>query len=425
MKKRLCLLLCLALAVSLLAGCNTKPAQADPNDTPANKAEQNNGGQNTGFDPNKISKEVVAGNTRFAFDIFKQLNQEDGGQNIFISPFSISTALTMTYQGAATSTKEAMAKTLGYSGIEDGKINDSYKNLLPYLKALDDKVKLDISNSVWVRQGEPIRDDFLTANKDIFQAAVTPLDFSQNNAADQINHWVAEATNQKIDKMVDSPIPSYVVMYLLNAIYFKGDWAVQFDPKNTVQTQFQAGNGTTDQVMMMSRKGKVAYGQGDGFQAVRLPYGSGKTAMYCILPGKEVSINDFITSMDTSRWQAIRDSITEREEVNLQLPRFKLEYGIKNLNDSLTALGMGKAFIPDQADFSGIGDNLSISRVLHKAVIEVNEEGSEAAAATGVEMKLTAAAQPLSFIADRPFLFIIADDESGTILFMGKLFEVK
>ncbi len=412
MIKRVCLLLCLTMAVSLLPGCSAKPVLSNRNNN-----------QSSSFDKSKISTDIIERNSTFAFDLFKQLNKEDGEKNIFISPFSISTALSMTYQGAAAATKEAMAKALDYSGIEDGKLNESYKNLIPHLNQLDDKVKLNISNSIWVREGEKIKPDFLAANKDIFNASVFPLDFSKGNAADLINQWISEATNKKINKMVDSPIPSDIVMYLINAIYFKGDWTEQFDSKNTFKTQFQAGNGTTNEVMMMSRKGKVEYGQGNNFEAVRLPYGNDKAAMYCILP-KTGTINDFIATLDANKWKVIRDSISKRDEVLLQLPRFKLEYGIKNLNNSLTALGMGDAFT-DKADFSGIRSNICISRVLHKAVIEVNEEGSEAAAATAVEMKVTAVpAQPLSFIADRPFLFVIADDETGTILFMGKLYEV-
>lgn len=423
MKKRFCLLLGITAAVGLLVGCSAMPVQSNPQNNTINNT-PNDASQNSSFDKNKINRDVVERNARFAFDLFKQLDKEDGEQNIFISPFSISTALSMTYQGAATTTKEAMAKALDYSGIEDGKLNESYKNLIPYLNRLDQKVELNISNSIWVRAGEDIKPNFLTVNKDIFKATVFPLDFSKNNTADQINQWISEATNKKIDKMVDSPIPSDIIMYLINAIYFKGDWTEQFDRKNTFEAQFQAGNGKTNEVMMMSRTGKVEYGQGDNFQAVRLPYGSGKAAMYCILPGEAGTINDFIATLDASKWKTIKDSLSERDEVLLKLPRFKLEYGIKNLNGSLKALGMGEA-LTDQADFSGIRDDVYISRVLHKAVIEVNEEGSEAAAATVVEMKTAAVAEPLAFIADRPFLFIIADDETGTILFMGKLYEVR
>jgi serpin B len=317
-----------------------------------------------------------------------------------------------------------MARALGYTGIDGRKLNESYKNLILYLKQMDKKIELNIGNSLWIRKGEVIKEDFLSTNRDIFDASVTPLDFSQENAANQINEWISNATKKKISRMVDSPISPDVVMYLINAIYFKGDWTKQFEKKNTFNSQFHSSDGSTGEVMMMSRNGKVEYGQGDGFKAVRLPYGSGKAAMYCILPEESVSINNFIANLDTDRWKVIKDSISERDEVQLQLPRFKLEYGIKNLNDSLTALGMGEAFT-DAADFSGIREGICISRVLHKAVIEVDEKGSEAAAATVVEMRETAAAEPLTFIANRPFVFVIADDETGTILFIGKLSDVK
>ncbi len=409
MKNLMRLALCTVMTVALLTGCSGKLALS---------------GQNTTADKDKISTETVESNSRFAFDIFQQLNKEDVNRSIFISPLSISTALTMTYQGAETTTREAMAKALGYTGIEDEKLNESYRNLLRYLKRLDKKVELNIGNSLWIREGEAIKEDFLSVNRDIFDASATSMDFSKETAADQINKWISDATKKKIEKMIDSPISPNIVMYLINAIYFKGDWTKQFDAKNTFDTPFYAGDGSTPEVKMMSRNGKLEYGQGDGFKAVRLPYGSGKAAMYCILPAEAVSINDFVADLDEVRWKAIKDSISERDEVQLRLPRFKLEYGIKNLNDSLTALGMGEAF-SETADFSGIREGICISRVLHKAVIEVNEEGSEAAAATVVEMKETAAAEPLTFIADRPFVFIIADDETGTLLFMGKLYDVK
>lgn len=415
MKKLLCLLLCLNLAVGLLTGCSAMPANSEQNNS------QNDASQNDSFDQNMISADIIQGNTRFALDLFQQLDKEDREQNIFISPLSISTALSMAYQGAETSTKEAMAEALRYAGMEDNTLNESYKNLIPYLNQLDPKVELNISNSIWLREGEEIKPAFLDTNKDIFRAGVTALDFSADNAAAQINQWISEATNKKIDKMIDSPISSDVIMYLINAIYFKGDWAVQFDSKNTFETQFHSEAGKVSDVMMMSRTGKVEYGQGEDYQAVRLPYGNGKAAMYCILPGEDKTLQDFIASLDESKWNTIQDSIAERDEVLLQLPRFKLEYGIKNLNAGLTALGMGEAFT-DQADFSGIRDNICISRVLHKAIIEVNEEGSEAAAATAVEMKLTSAlVDAPAFIADRPFVFVIADDETGTFLFLGKV----
>lgn len=409
MKKPIILLLCIIIAASILTVCFGGFSSHS---------------HNSSFDVEKINTMAVEGNSMFAFDIFKQLSKEDKNQSIFISPLSISTALAMTYQGAETTTKEVMAKTLGYTDIDRETLNESYRNLIRYLKQLDDKIDLNIGNSLWIREGESIKEDFIATNKDIFDASVTSLDFSKPNAADQINEWISNTTKKKIEKMVDSPIPPSVVMYLINAIYFTGDWAEQFDQESTFSTQFYSGDGSISEIMMMSKSGKAEYGQGDVFKAIRLPYGSGKTAMYCILPEKTVSINDFIAGLDKEMWRAIKESIGEENEVQLQLPRFKLEYGIKNLNESLTALGMGEAFT-GAADFSGICDGIYINRVLHKAVIEVNENGSEAAAGTVVEMYKTSVQDPLAFIANRPFVFIIADDETNTILFMGKLSDVK
>ncbi|MCG8501873.1 MAG: serpin family protein, partial [Firmicutes bacterium] len=243
---------------------------------------------------------------------------------------------------------------------------------------------------------------------------------------DEINKWISDATKGKIQKMIAPPISQDVLMYLINAIYFKGEWTEQFDKKHTFSRKFRAGNGETKKVMMMSRKGEVAYGQGDDFKAVRLPYGNGKTAMYCILPDEAASINQFIAGIDGAKWNTIKKSLSQTEDVTVQIPRFKMEYGIKNLNDSLTALGMGEAF-HGSADFSGISgirDDIFIGNVLHKAMIEVNEEGSEAAGVTVSEIQKTAIVEPITFIGDRPFVFVIADEDTGTVLFVGKLWDV-
>lgn len=371
-----------------------------------------------------ISTSVVNGNSEFALNIFKELNGEDINKSILISPISISTALTMTYNGANSTTKEAMGKALGYKGIENTEVNQSYNKLLNHLENIDNKVELNIANSIWIREGEKIKEDFLQNNRSNFNAEISTLDFSKESSVNTINKWISDATKGKIDKMLEPPIDPGVIMYLINAIYFKGEWSTQFDTKNTYDHNFNTFKGNVQSVKMMNRKGKVEYMKDDDYKAVRLPYGNGNTSMYCILPDEGVNINTFIENMSIEKWKAIRENITEVDDVVLKIPRFKLEYGIKELNDSLESLGMGEAF-SDQADFSGIREDLYISRILHKAVIEVNEKGSKAAAATVVEIKETSAMEPIAFVADRPFMFIIADDTTGTILFMGKLLDVK
>lgn len=375
-----------------------------------------------GADLGKVSGLVVDANTGFGFDIFKELNKDDAQSSVFISPFSISMALTMTYNGAASTTLDAMSRTLGFDGLDRSVVNESYKELLRHLEKVDSKVTLNIANSIWIREGYPIKQSFLDLNKDTFDALVRELDFSKSDAPDTINGWIKSKTSGMIEKMIDSIDPN-TVMYLINAVYFKGQWMYKFDPKNTFSGSFKALNGQTQTVDMMSRKGTLEYTKGDNYQAIRLPYGSNKLSMYLILPDEGVNINNFTDTLDADKWQKIRTSMAEVEDAILQIPKFRLEYGIKNLNASLAALGMEEALGPG-ADFSGMHPGLFIARVLHKAVIEVNEEGSKAAGVTVVEMRESAAVDQVSFIANRPFVFMITDDTTGTILFMGKLSEI-
>lgn len=415
MKKVILLILCIAMITTAFTGCGnntvTKPSeQASADSTNITTAVK------TG------STAITDRNNQFAFNIFSQLDKEDKNKNVFISPLSISTVLTMAYQGAGSSTRVAMAKALGYQGINTGDVNNYYQKLFKQLKQTNKTVELNINNSIWLRDGIKVKDYFLTVNKDIFGADVKRLDFSKKEAPDKINGWISDSTKGKIKKMIDDKISDDVIMYLINAIYFKGDWEEQFLSNNSADAEFHNGNGGLSIVSMMRKNGKIEYGAVDGEKIVRLPYKGGKVAMYCILPREGTSINDYISKLNLEKWAALRKSISETEHVILQLPKFKIEYGIKDLNKSLSELGMAEAF-SDKADFSGIGDNTRISRVAHKAVIEVNEKGSEAAAATAVVCEATSAmAEPPKFIADRPFIFIIEDDESGTILFMGKLF---
>ncbi len=217
--------------------------------------------------------------------------------------------------------------------------------------------------------------------------------------------------------MIDPPIAEDVMMYLINAIYFKGEWTEQFEEKNTSEQDFYSIDGKTDKVLMMRRTGKIDYVSTDDYKAVSLPYGNKKTSMILILPNKD--INEFINGMDDEKFGELLERLRPVSDLNLQIPKFKMEYGIKELNNVLQAVGMGEA-LSFNADFTGIANNLYINKVLHKAVIDVNEEGTEAAAVTVGEMKITAVIEPVSFIADRPFLFVIADIEEGNILFIGK-----
>lgn len=383
-------------------------------------------GSGMAYDVSNISEYVLDGSSKFAFDIFKALNSEDADGNIFISPFSISTALTMAYNGAEGETKEGMEKALGYTGIDRALVNESYKGLISHLEKVDKDISLNIANSIWIREGELINKEFINKNEKHFNAKVSSLDFSDPKTVDAINKWIKDETKGKIEKMLTGPIDPDIIMYLINAVYFKGEWSKQFDPKKTINSNFFAYDGNTIKVEMMSRKCDYEYIKGQDYKAIRLPYGKDKTSMHVILPDESVDINEFIDNMTPEQWNDIRGSLRKTNDVTLKLPKFKLEYGIKSLSDSLKSLGMEKAFGEDgTADFSGIREDLFISDVLHKAVIEVNEEGSEAAAATVVAMPASASLmEPITFIADRPFIFLIIDDTTGTILFMGKVLSI-
>jgi serine protease inhibitor len=418
----LILFIFITIFVSVLAGCKAFQISPQGVDTPVDKNKQLKKTVKATYDLAKIDSRLIEGNVLFAFNIFKQLNEEDSDKNIFISPLSISTALSMTYNGAKSTTKEAMEKVLQYRDIDSEDLNKGYKNLLIYLNNADPKVELNINNSIWFKKGEVIEQDFLEANRDNFDAYIADIDFQDEKAADTINEWIDKATKGKIDKMIDPPILPDVVMYLINAIYFKGQWTTQFNKDFTFTGVFNTEEGQEKEIQMMNRKGKVEYGEIKGTKIVRLPYGDKEVAMYCILPEKGTKINDYVNKFSIEEWIELKDNLLEQDDVRLQIPRFKMEYGVKKLNDSLIKLGMGEAF-GNSADFSGIKDDIFISRVLHKAVIDVNEEGSEAAAVTVVEMNEGCVIDPIEFIADRPFLFIIADNKTKSILFMGKFME--
>jgi len=194
----------------------------------------------------------------------------------------------MVYEGASSTTQEKMAKALKYSDIDINILNDSYKNLLKYLNNVDESIELNINNSIWIREGEKINEDFLNINKDIFDAHITDLDFSKDKSVDIINNWIDECTNGKITKMINPPISQDTLLYLINAIYFKGDWTDKFYEKYTNKDKFYTEENKEKDIQLMSRKDDIEYGEGKNYKAVRLPYGNEKTSMYIILLLREV-----------------------------------------------------------------------------------------------------------------------------------------
>ena len=317
----------------------------------------------------------------------------------------------------------ATGSALAFGTRPSAEINASYRSLIDMLRTLDKTVDFRIANSIWYRTGFPFEATFLDESKQFFDARVSPLDFAAASSVPTINSWVNESTNGKIDKILDGPIGDDVVMYLINAIYFNGAWTSRFDKNLTRQDQFTTINGTTAPIAMMRRTDTVRVAETADAQVVDLPYGGGAFAMTIIMPKPGKSISGLVSSLSADSWQAAVATTTARS-VELQMPRFTLRWEAL-LNDPLQALGMRLAFQGDVADFTrmsrDVGNRLYISKVKQKSFVDVHEEGTEAAAVTSVEVRVTCTCGPQVIRIDRPFVFAIRERLSGTILFVGKI----
>ena len=359
--------------------------------------------------------EIIAANNRFAFSLLAQANLPDG--NLFLSPLSASVALGMTLNGAEGETWSQMRNVLGLENLAEEEINASYQSLLELLVGLDSAVQTGFGNSVWTRQGFPVHSDFLDAVRETFHAEVAELDFAASSASERINEWVKAATQGRIEDIVPPRIPGTIVMNLINAIYFKGSWTLRFDPSDTRAQPFYLDDGSTRTVPLMSLRRDLPYQENNRFQAVDLPYGGRAFSMTVLLPRQGVSVDDLAASLDAVGWEDIAESFYD-SDLQLFLPRFRMAFE-RTLNDDLAALGMVDAF-DHRADFTRLSPvgGLSISEVKQKSWVDVNEEGTEAAAATVVTVRESSGSVVR---ADRPFLFFIRERLSGTILFTGKL----
>ena len=369
-----------------------------------------------------IEKTIVDSDNRFGIRLFQEIVKAQEDSNVFISPLSVSMALGMTLNGANTTTREAMINTLELAGLSDQQINENYKSLIELLVGLDPKVKFQIANSIWYRNDHVFEELFFNQCKNYFDAEVAGLDFRDPKSKDIINAWVDQNTNGKIKEIVERINPNNV-MFLINAIYFKGTWTFQFDEKGTFDDNFYLPDNSTRQCKMMAQKEEYPYFANDQFQAVDLPYGDGSYSMIVILPNIITNIDDVIIGMDQATWNEWLSQF-EKQKGNIFLPRFKLEYKIK-LNDILKALGMRIAFSADEADFTRMfkPGGLYIDEVNHKTFVEVNEEGTEAAAVTSVVISERSGGGNEGFVMhiNRPFIFAIREHHSGTILFIGKI----
>jgi serpin B len=372
-----------------------------------------------------VNTQIVEANTKFGFKLFSEILQQDSNKNVFISPTSVAIALAMTYNGASGETQAAMANALELQGMSLSEVNQANEALKTTLENADSDIQLSIANSLWARQGISFKPDFLRRNQEFYDAKVTDLDFANPEVKRIINNWVKENTNGKIPQII-SEIQPNDILFLINAIYFKGNWMEQFDKDKTVERPFYLVDGTQKEHPMMSQSGEYQYYEDDTVQAISLPYGKGRLSFYVFLPRENISLDTFEQQLTPENWQQWMNQFGKRDG-SIVLPRFKLEYEIQ-LNKALKALGMDVAF-DDRADFSNMTEeDVLINQVKHKTFVEVNEEGTEAAAATSIGMVLTSAAipqTPFEMVVDRPFFCAIRDNQTGTILFMGSIREPK
>lgn len=367
---------------------------------------------------------VIEADQSFSYELFRNTVDFDDEENIMISPLSVSMALSMTLNGAEGETFDVMRETLKMSGMNLDEVNDGYRSLIKLLVELDPEVKLRVANSIWHDDGFPVKQDFLERVKDAFGASVEELNFQDPASVDRVNAWVNSNTEGLIEKIIDE-IPDDMVMYLINVIYFKGNWLYQFDEEDTRLDDFFLENGETKQVDMMVQSDRFATYFSDSVHMIELPYGDSLFSMTVLIPADERKpLNQFISeSVTADNLNSWRSNLrTSFQKIPVHLPKFEMEYEIE-YNDILKAMGMEIAFDEWNANFKGMADispqNLFISEVKHKTFIRVDEKGTEAAAVTSVGIMPTSMPQPM--IVNRPFVFIIHERESGTNLFMGKV----
>ena len=372
-------------------------------------------------DDSPATCELTAANGNFAIDLFKQLDSEKPAENIFISPFSVSTALTMTANGAAGQTLTDMLATLRINDLELASVNDSYQQLLEVLPKLDPQSKLELANSIWPQKDYPVLQTFLDLNAEKFNSEVLPVDFKDPAVIEMVNNWIEENTNGLIQNAL-TELPADVVMLLINAIYFKGAWQTEFDPDNTYAADFHTAAGPKEVDMMHIPENDFPYFQTELFQAVDLPYGDSIFSMSIFLPKDGHELGEVVEALNAQTYDEWISSFTP-STVELHLPKFELEYDAK-LKRTLSDLGMSLAFT-GSADFSKMvdGGGLYIDEVIHKAFLEVNEEGTEAAAVTIVVIVETSVPLIPNVNINKPFLFVIRDNQTNSILFMGKVMD--
>uniref|UniRef100_A0A023FL76 Putative serine proteinase inhibitor n=1 Tax=Amblyomma cajennense TaxID=34607 RepID=A0A023FL76_AMBCJ len=361
----------------------------------------------------------------FSIDLYKQLISKSGHSgNVFYSPFSISAALSMALAGARNTTAKQLTDVLH---VNSDNIHKHFSGFLSKLSGFDPDVKLHVANRMYAEQTFPVLDTYLSLLRDSYGATIESVDFQNNyeKVRGEVNAWVEEATQSKIKNLLPpGSVDSLTTLILVNAIYFKGLWSSQFNPNSTHRSDFHLDSKTKKEVDMMYQNNDYKMSRSDelAVTALEIPYRGGKTSMVVLLPDSIEGLSKLEDSLTASNVSELLKSLRDSSDVKLYLPKFKLEQAI-DLKETLKAMGIKDFFTP-AADLTGISDkgNLVASEVIHKAFVEVNEEGTEAAAATGIAMMLMCARFPdTRFVVDRPFMFLIRSLDPDVVLFMGSV----
>lgn len=398
---------CIASGICFLAACNKSGLDQNP---PV-------------INPVNIpvgSSDITRSMNDFAFDFFKTvLNNDKTESNKLVSPLSIFITLSMIYNGSGNATRDSIAHALRLTSGDIQKLNDVCKILIEGLPTVDNKVKMSMVNSIWYNTNGPQPvPDFLTTINQSYHAAVKPVDFfNSETAINEINNWIADNTNQKIKNILDN-IDSGDLMFLINAIYFKGPWKNKFEVSKTINEDFHTSGGNLVSTPFMVQENTIHYAHSNNLQVAELPYSAGEYNVYIVLPDENTHLTETMASINATTFHELL-SDTQSVKLSIHLPKWKSSYKINSLRPGLAAMGMDIAFT-DQADFTKMYTHpVQVTKAIHQTFIEVTEEGTEAAAATVIGVGTTASTSPPVLKINRPFIYVIAEKSSGTILFTG------
>ena len=407
MKKQLVLL---GAALLLVSGCGQ-----------TNDSSGTDFAEDVEFGKNDYQNIILSGNA-LGMAAMQEIEPNSKG-NTFISPTSLYMALSMLYNGADGDTKSEIALVLNTELAPD-EMNRANASLLAMLDKDTEEIQLNEANSIWLNERFHFQQEFAASNQDYFQAELEEIDVAADESVDKVNDWVKNATADKIQDMEAAPLNTDLVAILLNALYFKGVWQYEFDAKNTESKKFFAETGASSEKQFMKMEADLDYLETDEFQAVALPYGEGEMSMTVILPAEGTSLDRFADALTSEKWESWKEEFSE-QTVSIELPKFQLSYEIE-LNQALQKLGMATAF-EKGANFSKMieeDDPLWISLVKQKTFIEVDEKGTEAAAATEIDVVTESTGpEPISMSVNRPFFIAISDEQTGAILFMGTIYD--